>query len=203
MGNMYGYARVSTKDQREDRQIFVLQNFGIEDSKIYLDKQSGKDFKRCSYQQLIKRLKPQDVVVVKSIDRFGRNYGEILEQWRVITKDKGADIVVLDMQLLDTREKGKDLTGLFISDLILQILSYVSETERENIKQRQMEGISAAKARGIHMGRPPKPVPCNFNEIVEMWRNKEIPLTEAMQRVGCSRSYLYSKSKSTHTDLSR
>lgn len=145
---IYGYVRVSTKDQCEDRQLLALREFPVAEGDIYMDKLSGKDFNRPQYQKLLRRLKPRDVLVVKSIDRLGRNYDEILEQWRIITKTKHADIVVLDMPLLDTRQRGRDLTGTFVADLVLQILSYVAQTERENIRQRQREGIEAARLRG-------------------------------------------------------
>lgn len=153
-GNVYGYVRVSTKEQNEDRQIIALREFPVDEKSIYTDKLSGKDFNRPCYRKLLRRLRKGDVLVIKSIDRLGRNYEEILEQWRIITKVKKADIVVLDMPLLDTRAKGRDLTGTFIADLVLQILSYVAETERENIRQRQREGIAAARMRGIRFGRP-------------------------------------------------
>ena len=154
-GITYGYVRVSTRDQNEARQLVAMKEFGISDDCVYMDKQSGKDFNRPKYQELIQRLQPNDVLVVKSIDRLGRNYEDILEQWRVITKEKQAAIVVIDMPLLDTRQ-GKDLTGTLIADIVLQLLSYVAETERNFIRQRQAEGIAAAKARGQRFGRPKK-----------------------------------------------
>ena len=153
MGNVYGYIRVSSKDQNEDRQVIALQELNIPKKNIFLDKQSGKDFARPQYQRLMKKLKKDDLLYVKSIDRLGRNYEEILEQWRVLTKQKEIDIVVLDMPLLDTR-RGKDLMGTFLSDIVLQVLSFVAENERKNIRQRQAEGIAAAKARGVRFGRP-------------------------------------------------
>lgn len=153
MSNTFGYIRVSTKDQNEARQLAALAEYQIPRSRLFIDKQSGKDFARPAYQRLLKRLKRGDVLFVKSIDRLGRNYNEILEQWRVLTKQIGADVVVIDMPLLDTRARGDDLTGTFIADLVLQILSYVAQTERENIRQRQAEGIAAAKARGVRFGR--------------------------------------------------
>ena len=159
-----GYVRVSTKDQNEDRQILAMQEFGVPKKQIFMDKLSGKDFNRPQYKRLLRRLKPGDVLAVKSIDRLGRNYSEIQEQWRLITKEKRAHIVVLDMPLLDTRQKGKDLTGTFIADLVLQILSYVAQMERENIKQRQAEGIAAAKAKGVRFGREKMPIPDRFYE---------------------------------------
>lgn len=163
MGNIYGYVRVSTKEQNEDRQLIALHDVGVMQKNIYMDKQSGKDFNRPQYKKLLKKLKPGDLLYIKSIDRLGRNYEEIRNQWRIITKEKNADIYVIDMPLLDTR-RGKDLLGTFISDLVLQLLSFVAENERTNIKQRQAEGIAAAKAKGIRFGRPPKPLPDNFHE---------------------------------------
>ncbi len=155
MSRVYGYVRVSTREQNEDRQMIALQQIRVPEENIYVDKQSGKDFYRPMYQQLVKRLKQEDVLYVKSIDRLGRNYEEILEQWRVLTKEKGVDLVVLDMPLLDTR-RGKDLMGTFLSDIVLQILSFVAENERRNIRERQREGIAAAKLRGVQFGRSPK-----------------------------------------------
>lgn len=174
----YGYIRVSTRDQNEQRQLIALQAFGIGEERIFMDKQSGKDFARKGYRRLVRRLKSGDVLVVKSIDRLGRNYEEILQQWRLLTKEKGADIVVLDMPLLDTR-RGKDLMGTFLSDIVLQILSFVAENERVNIRQRQAEGIAAAKAKGVKFGRPPRPLPDNFPEVYRAWRSKEMTLSQA------------------------
>ena len=150
---VFGYVRVSTKEQCEERQLIALRGFPVQDKNIFVDKLSGKDFNRPQYRKLLKRLKRGDVLVIKSIDRLGRNYNEILNQWRIITKEKQADVVVLDMPLLDTRHAGRDLTGTLIADLVLQILSYVAQTERENIRQRQKEGIAAAKKRGVKFGR--------------------------------------------------
>ena len=181
---IYGYVRVSTKEQCEERQLIALREFPVNEKKIYMDKLSGKDFNRPRYQRMVKKLKAGDTVVVKSIDRLGRNYEEILEQWRIITKEKKADIVVLDMPLLDTRQTGKDLTGTFVADLVLQILSYVAQTERENTRQRQMEGIAAAKQRGVQFGRPRKPVPEEFERLKEAWENKKITSREAATRLG-------------------
>lgn len=175
----YGYARVSTQDQNESRQLLAMEAFGIERENIYLDKLSGKNFDRPSYMKLVKKLRERDVLVIQSIDRLGRNYGEILEQWRIITKEIKADIVVLDMPLLDTRKKQDDLTGTFIADLVLQILSYVAQTERENIKKRQKEGIRAAKLRGVHFGRPRKPIPENFHELKQRWKDGQISSRKA------------------------
>lgn len=169
----YGYARVSTKEQNIDRQIIALQEFGIAERQIYVDRQSGKDFNRPRYQALMRKLKSDDTLVIKSIDRLGRNYDEILEQWRIITKEKQAAIVVLDMPLLDTR-KNRDLTGTLIADIVLQLLSYVAETEREYIRQRQAEGIAAAKARGVQFGRRPMTPPENFPLIRDRWEQGEL-----------------------------
>lgn len=168
----YGYVRVSSQGQNEDRQFIAMYEEGIERKNIFLDKQSGRDFNRPEYKKLLKKLKPGDNIFVHSIDRLGRNYEEILEQWRIITKEKKSNIIVLDMPLLDTRNQPNDLTKAFISDLVLQILSYVAQIERENIKKRQAEGIAAAQARGIHFGREIKKMPDNFEQIVLDWRNK-------------------------------
>lgn len=175
----YGYIRVSTKEQNEDRQLIAMHEFGIQDKYIFMDKQSGKDFLRPAYTKLIKKLRENDTLAIKSIDRLGRNYDEILEQWRIITKEKKVSIVVLDMPLLDTRQKDRDLTGIFIADLVLQILSYVAQTERESIRKRQAEGIAAAKARGVHMGRPPIEKPDNFAKVCEAYLRKEITSLQA------------------------
>ena len=179
----YGYMRVSSKDQNEDRQRIALVEFGVESHCIFFDKLSGKDFARPAYQQLIEKLKPEDTLVIKSIDRLGRNYEEILEQWRIITKEKGTKIVVLDMPLLDTRQ-GRDLTGTLISDIVLQLLSYVAQTEREFIRQRQREGIEAARARGSHMGRPPKERPPAFESVRAAWERGEISARSAARKLG-------------------
>ena len=178
MSISYGYVRVSGKDQNEDRQIIAMHEIGVKDKYIYLDKQSGKDFNRPNYQKLLKKIKPDDIIYVKSIDRLGRNYEDIMEQWKYITKDKCADIVVMDNPLLDTR-RGKDLMGTFLTDIVLALLSYVAENERVNIRQRQAEGIAAAKARGIRFGPAPKPLPDNFHEVYQRWKNKEISVKEA------------------------
>ena len=195
MSNTFGYIRVSTKDQNEARQLAALAEYQIPRSRLFIDKQSGKDFARPAYQRLLKRLKRGDVLFVKSIDRLGRNYNEILEQWRVLTKQIGADVVVIDMPLLDTRARGDDLTGPFIADLVLQILSYVAQTERENIRQRQAEGIAAAKARGVHFGREKKPLPEGFQETVVRWRQKEMTCQQALERLEVSRSYFFTHVK--------
>ena len=177
----YGYARVSTKEQNELRQLIALREFGLTDRAIFVDKQSGKDFDRRSYQRLLRKLKDGDTLVIKSIDRLGRNYEEILEQWRIITKEKSAAIVVLDMPLLDTR-RNRDLTGTLIADIVLQLLSYVAQIERENIRQRQAEGIAAAKARGVSFGRPRKKRPANYQETREAFWGGRITRKEAAAR---------------------
>lgn len=176
--NIYGYIRVSSRDQNEDRQLIALKEVGIPEKCIYLDKQSGKDFNRPQYKKLLRKMKRDDLLYIKSIDRLGRNYEEILQQWRVLTKEKGIDIVVLDMPLLDTR-RGKDLMGAFLSDIVLQVLSFVAENERTNIRQRQAEGIAAAKAKGIRFGRPPQPLPPNFHTVYQQWKQGEITGTMA------------------------
>ena len=176
--SVYGYIRVSSKDQKEDRQQIALKEVGVELQNIYVDKQSGKDFNRPQYKKMLRKLRKDDLLYIKSIDRLGRNYEEILQQWRILTKEKGVDIVVLDMPLLDTR-RGKDLMGTFLSDIVLQVLSFVAENERTNIKQRQAEGIAAAKAQGIKFGRPPLPLPDNFYEVHKAWRSKKITLKQA------------------------
>ncbi|MBR5292008.1 MAG: recombinase family protein [Clostridia bacterium] len=181
---VYGYIRVSTKEQNEDRQYIAMREFGVNNRDIYMDKQSGKDFNRPAYKRVLRLLKPGDVLVVKSIDRLGRNYEEIIEQWRMITKIRGAAIVVLDMPLLDTRQKDKDLTGTFIADLVLQILSYVAQTEREFMRQRQAEGIAAARAKGVRFGRPPMPKPPAFEMFRQEWMNNEISAREAARCLG-------------------
>ena len=182
-GTLYGYIRVSTKEQNEDRQRLAMCEFGISDREIYMDKQSGKDFERPNYKRLIRKLKPGDTLVIKSIDRLGRNYEEILEQWRIITREKKAAIVVLDMPLLDTRQ-GRDLTGTLIADIVLQLLSYVAQTEREFIRQRQAEGIAAAKARGTYMGRSPMEIPDTFPPVYEQWKRGEISGRGAARMLG-------------------
>lgn len=183
---MYGYVRVSSKDQCEARQVLALREFKVPEHNIYMDKMSGKDFNRPQYRRMVRKLKAGDVLVVKSIDRLGRNYEEILEQWRMLTKKKEVDVVVLDMPLLDTRMSGGNLTGVFVADLVLQILSYVAQTERENIRQRQMEGIAAAKQRGVKFGRPKKQVPEEFARLREKWMQKEVSSREATKRLGIS-----------------
>ena len=182
MSQTYGYARVSTKEQNEERQLIALREFGIGDRQIYVDKQSGKDFEREQYRRLVRKLKGGDVLVIKSIDRLGRNYEEILEQWRLLTKEKAVDIVVLDMPLLDTR-RSRDLTGTLIADIVLQLLSYVAQTEREFIRQRQAEGIEAAKARGVRFGRRPMKRPPQFAELKERWEKGEISARQAAREL--------------------
>ncbi len=174
----YGYIRVSTRDQNEDRQRIAMREAGVGDAFIFLDKQSGKDFDRPGYRRLLKKLKPGDTLIIKSIDRLGRNYDEILEQWRLITKEKCVAVAVLDMPLLDTRQ-GRDLTGTLIADIVLQLLSYVAQTEREFIHQRQAEGIAAAKERGVRFGRPSKPLPDNFEDVSWRWKQKELTASAA------------------------
>lgn len=183
MGKAYAYIRVSSVDQNEDRQIIAMREIGIMQECIFIDKQSGKDFNRPQYRKMVKKMKEGDALYIKSIDRLGRNYEEILEQWRVITKEKKVDVVVLDMPLLDTR-RAKDLLGTFIADLVLALLSYVSENERNAIRMRQAEGIAAAKARGIHFGRKPNPLPANFYDVYQKWKRKEITLTQAAGECG-------------------
>jgi len=178
---LYGYARVSTKEQNEDRQLLALKEYGIPASNIYVEKVSGKDFDRPEYKKMLNKLDENAVLYVKSIDRLGRNYDDLQEQWRIITKEKGADIVIIDMPILDTRRE-KNLLGNFISDMVLTLLSYVAENERLNIKQRQAEGIAAAKKRGVKFGRPVIPIPDNFHDMRKAWRNKEISLEEAANK---------------------
>ena len=190
MERAYGYIRVSTIDQNEDRQLIALRERGISDRNIYMDKLSGKDFNRPEYQRLLSTLKPGDLLCILSIDRLGRNYEEIQDQWRVLTREMGVDICVLDMPLLDTRTC-KDLMGTFIADLVLQILSFVAQNERENIRKRQEQGIAAAKARGFHMGRPIKRVPEDFYPLVERWERRELPLEEVLKHCGMTRTTFY------------
>ncbi len=192
--NIYGYIRVSTREQNEDRQMIALREVGVSEKLIYMDKRSGKDFERPQYKKLVRKLKKDDLLYIKSIDRLGRNYEEILQQWRVLTKVKGIDIVVLDMPLLDTR-RGKDLMGTFLSDIVLQVLSFVAENERTNIKQRQAEGIAAAKAKGVRFGRPPMPLPDNFHEVYRAWRAKKISLARAAKVCDMPIGTFYSKAR--------
>lgn len=187
---IYGYARVSTKEQREDRQLIAFSECGLKINKIFMDKQSGKDFDRTEYKKMTRRLKSGDIIIIKSIDRLGRNYEEILNQWRKITKIKKADIIVLDMPILDTT-KNKDLLGTLISDLVLQLLSYVAENERVNIKQRQAEGIAAAKARGVKFGRPKKYDAEKFMKIYIRFLHQELTQKEAMKEMGVCKTTYY------------
>ena len=188
--NIYGYIRVSSRDQNEDRQLIALHSSNVEDQFIYMDKVSGKDFNRPQYKKLVKKLKPGDLLYIQSIDRLGRNYEEIQNQWWLLTKEKRIDIVVLDMPLLDTR-RGKDLLGTFIADIVLQILSFVAQNEREYIRKRQAEGIAAAKAKGVHMGRPTKAVPDNFEELVQQWEKKKISLDTLLKECGMAKATFY------------
>lgn len=192
----FAYIRVSTKDQNVDRQLVALEPYGIPREQIYCDYVSGRDFDRPSYHRMIKRMRRGDLLVVKSIDRLGRNYTEILEQWRHITKEIGADIFVIDMPLLDTQKKDGDLTGVFVADLVLQILAYVAQTEREFIRQRQKEGIAVAKSKGVQFGRPPKECPEGFEEIYIRWNSGEISLRTAAETLGVSHSTFYRWCKS-------
>ena len=191
MGRTYGYARVSTRDQNLDRQLDALREFGVDE--VFADKASGKDFERPEWRRMKGVLVQGDVLVVKSIDRFGRSYEEIIEQWRDITKTKGAAVVVLDMPLLDTRRERDGITGVLIADIVLQLLSYVAQIERESIHQRQAEGIAAARARGVRFGRPPLPVPENFEEMRRAWREGRVSLREAADACGMPRGTFYSK----------
>ena len=190
--NIYGYMRVSSKEQNEDRQKIALTEMGVPENNIYMDKQSGKDFERTQYKRLLRKLNENSVLYIKSIDRLGRNYGELNEQWRIITKEKKADIVVIDMPLLDTRRE-KNLLGTFISDVVLALLSYVAENERTTIKQRQAEGIAAAKARGVKFGRPPLPIPENFYQMHKDWRAGKITIEEAAKACNMCPKTFYSK----------
>lgn len=189
----YGYVRVSTREQNEARQLDALAPYGIPSKNLFVEKKSGKDFERPAYKRLRKRLQPGDLLIIKSIDRLGRDYDEILEEWRHITKEIRADMLILDMPLLDTRTKGRDLIGTFIADLVLQILSYVAQTERENIRQRQMEGIAAAKRKGVKFGRPALPLPDNFDEVHKAWRDKKLTLKQAAKACGMPEGTFYSK----------
>lgn len=189
---IYGYVRVSSIDQNEDRQVIALAEAGVPEKNIFMDKQSGKSFDRPQYKKLVKKLKQGDLLYVLSIDRLGRNYEEIQKQWRIITKEKGVDICVLDMPLLDTTQ-GKDLMGTFIADLVLQILSFVAQSERENIKKRQEQGIAAAKAKGVRFGRPEIPIPDDFGEIVSDWEKKKVSFDETLKRCNMSEATFYRK----------
>jgi len=190
MNKVYGYVRVSSADQNEHRQMIAMHEKAVAERDIYVDKQSGKDFRRPQYQKMIQKIQAGDLLYVVSIDRLGRNYEEIQKQWRILTKDIGADICVIDMPLLDTRN-GKDLMGTFIADLVLQILSFVAQNERENIKMRQKQGIEAAMVRGVKFGRPTAEVPDNFNELVAAWECKKISLKDVLRQSGVSESTFY------------
>ncbi|MBE5849080.1 MAG: recombinase family protein [Lachnospiraceae bacterium] len=194
MGNIYGYVRVSSRDQNEDRQLITMREMQVPEENIYVDKQSGKDFNRPQYKKLLRKVKSDDIIYIKSIDRLGRNYGEILDQWKLITKDKHVDLYVIDMPILDTRRE-KNLLGTFISDLVLTLLSYVAENERVNIRQRQAEGIAAAKARGVHFGRVPNPLPDNFYEVYQRWKMKKISVSQAAQECGMPQTTFFDRAK--------
>ena len=190
MSKVYGYVRVSSADQNEYRQMIVMKQVGVPEENIFMDKQSGKDFDRPDYKRLVRRLREGDLLYILSIDRLGRNYEEIQNQWRILTKEKEIDIVVIDMPLLDTRQ-GKDLMGTFIADLVLQILSFVAQSKREKIRERQKQGIAAAKARGVRFGRPEKVPPENFPELVKQWENKKLPLQDLLKECGMSKATFY------------
>ena len=194
MGNVYGYVRVSSREQNEDRQIIAMKEMQVPEENIFMDKQSGKDFNRPQYKRMLRKVKNGDLIYIKSIDRLGRNYAEILEQWKIITKYKGADLYVIDMPILDTRRE-KNLLGTFISDLVLTLLSYVAENERTTIRQRQAEGIAAAKARGVHFGRTPKPLPENFYEVYQQWKMKKITVAEAARQCGMPQSTFFNRAR--------
>ncbi len=198
----YGYVRVSTKEQNTDRQYVAMLEAGIKKTRIFTDKQSGKDFDRRRYKKLVKMMKPKDVLFISTLDRLGRNYEEIKEQWRILTKEKGIDIVVMDMPLLDTRIKDGDLTRSFIADMVLQVLSYVAEVERQNIRKRQAEGIAVAKAKGKHLGRPEKKLADDFDKVSALWKDKKITLKEALKSLGCGRTYFFDRlRKEQNADL--
>ncbi len=187
-----GYIRVSSRDQNEDRQLIALHGKGVEDEFIFIDKKSGKDFERPQYKKLVKKLRPGDLLIIQSIDRLGRNYEEAQDRWRILTKEKEVDVCVIDMPLLDTRQ-GKDLLGTFIADIVLQILSFVAQNEREYIRKRQAEGIAAAKAKGVRFGRPPAPLPGNFHNIHRAWRSKKLTLKQAAKACSMPVGTFYSK----------
>ena len=197
--NIYGYIRVSSTEQNEDRQQIAMDRLAVPRKNIFMDKQSGKDFARPNYMKMVKKLRRNDLLYIKSIDRLGRNYKEVQEQWRILTKEKGVDICVIDMPLLDTRT-AKDLMGTFIADLVLQILSFVAESERDNIRQRQAEGIAAAKARGVRFGRPPRPLPENFWAVRHAWKRKELTLHQAAQACGMPDTTFYDTVKRADMD---
>ena len=197
MGNIYGYVRVSSFDQNEDRQMVAMHNAGVPEDYIFMDKQSGKDFERPNYKRMVELLQARDLLYILSIDRLGRNYKDIQDQWRILTKEIGVDICVIDMPLLDTRS-GKDLMGTFIADLVLQILSFVAQSERENIKKRQAQGIAAAKARGVRFGRPEAPLPDDFETIVKSWEKGALSTADALQKCNMSESTFYRKRREYH-----
>ena len=187
---LYGYCRVSSADQNGDRQTLAMNKLNIPPERIFTDKQSGQDFERPAYQALMRKLKPGDLLYIKSIDRLGRNYAEIQNQWRILTKERGVDIAVIDMPLLDTRQ-GKDLMGVFLADIVLQILSFVAQNERDNIRKRQSEGIAAAKARGVRFGRPTKKLPENFGALMREWELGQLPLGELLAQTGLKEATFY------------
>lgn len=192
MSKVYGYVRVSSVDQNEERQLIEMERVGVPRDNVFIDKQSGKNFERPNYKRLVRKLREGDLLYILSIDRLGRNYEEIQNQWRVLTKEKGIDIVVIDMPLLDTRQ-GKDLMGTFIADLVLQILSFVAQSEREKIRERQEQGIAAAKARGVRFGRPEKVLPENFPRMVKEWEKKRLPLSDLLRECDMSEATFYRK----------
>lgn len=194
MGNVYGYIRVSSHEQKEDRQMIALKEFSVPEKHIFMDRQSGKDFERPAYRRMVRKMKKDDLLYIKSIDRLGRNYEEIQNQWRILTKEKGIDICVIDMPLLDTR-RGKDLVGTFLSDIVLQVLSFVAENERVNIRKRQAEGIAAAKEKGVKFGRPELPYPDNFEQVRRDWRKKKITLRQAADACQMPVGTFYEKAK--------
>lgn len=199
---IYGYVRVSSIDQNEDRQLLAMEQKGVEKNNIFIDKQSGKDFNRPQYKKMVKKLRKDDLLYILSIDRLGRNYEEIQNEWRYLVKVKKIDICVIDMPILDTRTY-KDLLGTFISDLVLQILSFVSETERANIKKRQAEGIAVAKAKGIRFGRPKKSLPSNFNFLYKEWCEKKISLNALLDRLGVSEATFYRRLQEYNEDSTK
>ncbi len=190
MGEIYGYVRVSSRDQNEDRQMIAMRACDVPEKNIYIDKLSGKDFNRPQYKKMVRKMKKGDVMYLKSIDRLGRNYEEIIEQWQYLSKTKGIDIVVIDMPLLDTR-RGKDILGTFLSDIVLQVLSFAAQNERENIKQRQAEGIAAAKQRGVRFGRPEHAIPDDFMQFRRKWKHHEITAKQAADQLGITRNSFY------------
>ncbi len=202
MNRVYGYVRVSSKDQNEDRQMIALKEKGVQEARVYMDKQSGKDFDRPGYQKMLKNLKKGDVLYILSIDRLGRNYNEILEQWRILTKEIGVFVCVLDMPLLDTRG-GKDLMGTFIADLVLQVLSFVAQSERENIRKRQAEGIAAAKQKGVRFGRPEVPMPQDFGRLVALWEQGSLCFDELLCRLHMKEATFYRRLRAYRVQKSK